>query len=86
MTSPETLITLSPEQFYILLAALGGAVAWITRKITRLEDKIKKIEENPLLEAFRETQVVQAKRLLNLEKNIKGFEAQKVRRNGEEKK
>jgi cell fate (sporulation/competence/biofilm development) regulator YmcA (YheA/YmcA/DUF963 family) len=60
---------------------VGSAIAAtekITRKITKLEARIKTIEENPLLEAFRSSQVDHAKRLLKMDETIKGYEAQKI--------
>jgi hypothetical protein len=66
-----------------IVVSAVGATFWITHKITKLEDKVKEIERNPLLEAFRTTTLDRAKRLVKMDELIKGFEAQKI---GEEKK
>jgi hypothetical protein len=71
----------------IVLAAIA-ATEKITRKITKFEARIKTIEENPLLEAFKSVQFEHAKRLVKMDETIKGFEAQKIGKKeaGEEKK
>ena len=68
----------------IVLAAIA-ATEKITRKITKLEGRINEIEKNPILEAFRSSQVDHATRLLlKLEENINTFEAQQIGTGGKE--
>jgi hypothetical protein len=77
MSSPETFITLITG-FLTILAAIGAAVYWITRKVTRLEDRIEGLEKNPLLEAFREVTKDHASRLTKLDEILKNWEDHKV--------
>jgi cell fate (sporulation/competence/biofilm development) regulator YlbF (YheA/YmcA/DUF963 family) len=69
----------------IVVSAIA-ATEKITRKITKLEGRIKTIEENPLLVAFKKTEAELANALVNMDKIIKGYEEQKVSRKTEEKK
>jgi hypothetical protein len=74
----STISTEDAALLVVIFSSLGGVIYWLTHKITKLEDRIDTIEKNPLLEAFRKTQVERAESLIKMAENIKEFETRKV--------
>jgi len=53
-----------------------GAVAYIVHRLTCIEARIKALEDNPLLVAYREFHILEAKRIFDPEEQHKRFEKQ----------
>lgn len=74
--------------FIGVIITIVTATHKITKRFTEFEGRIKNIEENPLLVAFKKTETELTSALVSADNIIKGYEAKKVskKEEGEEEK
>jgi hypothetical protein len=76
---PSWLLPVIIPAIIVIIAAVLGFSIRNERRLTRLEDRIKNLEENPVLVLWKDFQNLQARRLFDPEGTVKKWEMDEVK-------